>query len=694
VSELGATSRPATLVSVDVLGFSRDTEEARSALTRALDLVSLRLETAADRHEGRVVRQGDDGFVLAFARPDQAIAAADEIAKGPRPPVRVGVHLGPVTIGAGGELQPGDTVEAAEAIQKAAARGVVLVSDIVKRAVKDTELSKRLTKDSVSVRGRGGATVQACELTEPVDIEVVKKQTRRNLAIGAGVTVVAAGLAWGLFGHEIMTIIHPKHDHVAVQNFRTAGAGGAAADFRDGLTDEIDYVLNQGQIPTVARADAESLRGAERKSKVRTFEVGAILDGSVEGDANNLSVKLHIDDPVHQQRIWSHDFTGSGDDLKAQVSSRVIQVLTCSAQALRPGAKETDPAVLALYVKYCDFDVDAAGNPKAQAEEETILRQLTAKAPDFSYGHSTLANFLVSKSQANADPGGAIRQEAGREADKAISADPKNSNGYVARTRLLQSPNWDQREKNLALALSLPAAGYQPPTIYAQMLLEVGRLREAAYYAQRAASLSPWDADEVGLSGLALAEAGKPDDADVALTKSIQIVANDPNVQAWRYHIYQWTGRYDDALKLLADEANRPPILAQEDDLGASRAFNTAMLKGDPASKSAAREAELASVRQDRSHLMVALSHLSALGLVDDAYALAAQNSPSAQSDDVSVLFTPLADGLRRDPRFLALAGKLGLVTYWKAAGHWPDFCGAPGLPYDCKTGATRLAAK
>jgi class 3 adenylate cyclase len=64
------------LVSVDVLGFSRDTEEARSALTRALDLVSLRLETAADRHEGRVVRQGDDGFVLAFARPDQAIASA------------------------------------------------------------------------------------------------------------------------------------------------------------------------------------------------------------------------------------------------------------------------------------------------------------------------------------------------------------------------------------------------------------------------------------------------------------------------------------------------------------------------------------------------------------------------------------------------------------------------------------------
>lgn len=694
MSEQGATSRSANLVSVDVLGFNRDTEEACAALARALDLVSLRLETAADRHEGRIVRQGENGFILSFTRPDQAIEAADEIAKGPRPPVRVGVHQGPVTIDAAGDIQPGDTVEAVEAIQKAAARGVVLVSDLVKRAVKDTELSKRLTKDSVSLRSRGGTALGACELTEPVDIEVVKKQTRRNLAIGAGVTVVAAGLVWALFGHEIMTVVHPKHDHVAVQNFRTSGAGGAAADFRDGLTDEIDYVLNQGQIPTVARADAESLRGADHEAKVRSFEVGAILDGSVEGDANNLSVKLHIDDPVHHRQIWSHDFTGSGDDLKAQVSSRVIQVLTCSAQALRPGAKDSDPDVLALYVKYCDFDVDAAGDAKALASEEAILRQLTAKAPDFSYGHSTLALFLFSKSQIDSAKSAALRQEASAEADKALAADPKNSAAYVARTRLLPPPNWDRREKNLTMALSLPASGYEPPTEYALMLIEVGRLREAAFYAQRAATLRPWDADEVGLSGLALAEAGKPDDADVALTKSIQIVANDPNVQAWRYHIYQWSGRYDDALKILADESNRSPILTQEDDLTASRAFDTAMLKGDAAGKLAAKEAELASVRQDRSHLMVAIGHLSALGLVNDAYTLLSQYPPSAQSDDVSVLFTPLADGLRRDPRFIALAGKLGLIAYWTAGGHWPDFCGGPGLPYNCKIEATRLAAK
>ena len=136
MSERGATSRSATLVSVDVLGFSRDTDEGRAALARALDLVTLRLETAADRHEGQVLRRGEDGFILAFDRPDQAIAAADEIAKGPRPPVRGGVHQGPISVAADGVIAGGETVDSVDAIQKSAAPGVVLVSDTVKRAVK------------------------------------------------------------------------------------------------------------------------------------------------------------------------------------------------------------------------------------------------------------------------------------------------------------------------------------------------------------------------------------------------------------------------------------------------------------------------------------------------------------------------------------------------------------------------------
>jgi TolB-like protein len=506
---------------------------------------------------------------------------------------------------------------------------------------------------------------------------------------------LAAALLIGVvFGRDIYTTLFPKHDHVAVLRLEGRGLSKDMADFADGLTDEIGYVLKQGQIPTVTGKLAETLRGSDRDGQSRRYQVGAILDGTVSGDANLLKISLHIDDPVHRHRVWSHDFQGSGDDLQTQVSSRVINILTCSARALKAGAAVSSPETESLYLKFCDLDSDAASDAAALAEEERVLRELTVKAPQFSYGHSSLALFLFSKSQVDPANTEALRAEAAKEADKALALDARNSDGYAARARLVSSPGWAEREKNLALAVSLPGAGPLTNAIYALMLGEVGRLGDAAVYAQRLASEdTSGDPDYVILIANSLAAQGKDDDADRALTKALEIAPNNPVIQAFRYHMYQWFGRWAEAAPILEDEANRPALLAQEEDLGASRAFINAMVQQDAASKAAARDAEYASVAHDRSHLMAALSHLSALGLVDDAYRLAAQVPPSAQADDLSVLFTPLAVPMRRDPRFIALAGKLGLVSYWSTSGKWPDFCAAADLPYNCRAEAKKLGA-
>ncbi len=63
---------------------------------------------------------------------------------------------------------------------------------------------------------------------------------------------------------------------------------------------------------------------------------------------------------------------------------------------------------------------------------------------------------------------------------------------------------------------------------------------------------------------------------------------------------------------------------------------------------------------------------------------------PARQSDSAFLFFT-LTAPLRRDPRFMQLAARLGLVDYWRSSGHWPDFCADPGLPYNCRTEANRI---
>jgi hypothetical protein len=56
------------------------------------------------------------------------------------------------------------------------------------------------------------------------------------------------------------------------------------------------------------------------------------------------------------------------------------------------------------------------------------------------------------------------------------------------------------------------------------------------------------------------------------------------------------------------------------------------------------------------------------------------------------LLFRPAFAAFRKDPRFMGVAKRIGLVDFWRASGRWPDFCEAPGLPYDCKTEAAKYA--
>ena len=55
-------------------------------------------------------------------------------------------------------------------------------------------------------------------------------------------------------------------------------------------------------------------------------------------------------------------------------------------------------------------------------------------------------------------------------------------------------------------------------------------------------------------------------------------------------------------------------------------------------------------------------------------------------------LFAPSAAAMRRDPRFVGLCAKLGLVDHWRSTGEWPDFAREVAGVYDLRAEAARLA--
>jgi len=113
---------------------------------------------------------------------------------------------------------------------------------------------------------------------------------------------------------------------------------------------------------------------------------------------------------------------------------------------------------------------------------------------------------------------------------------------------------------------------------------------------------------------------------------------------------------------------------------------------GKPADVAKARSLALSAPGGPNSVTKSAIQELSALGLVDDAFSLAARYTPGAAltGADSAFLFYPPTAPMRRDPRFMQLAARIKLVDYWRSSGKWPDFCSDPKLPYNCQAQTAR----
>ncbi len=122
-----STRKLASIVAIDVAGYSRRTEADEDASVRAVAVLREQIGRSARAHGGRVFNTAGDGFMLEFPTASGALGAAEEIARSGDPPVRVGVHVGEVSVTESGDLL-GHGVNVAARIQQMASPGAVLVS--------------------------------------------------------------------------------------------------------------------------------------------------------------------------------------------------------------------------------------------------------------------------------------------------------------------------------------------------------------------------------------------------------------------------------------------------------------------------------------------------------------------------------------------------------------------------------------
>ncbi|HEY2480749.1 MAG TPA: TIR domain-containing protein [Caulobacteraceae bacterium] len=507
--------------------------------------------------------------------------------------------------------------------------------------------------------------------------------SQRSIAMAALIGVLAlAGVTWFAMG---MPGWPQAGEGVAVTPFDTTPGDVSARSVADGAADEIASTL--AKVDMKSRLTDPGLAGPERDAAAVRLGAAFSLGGRVRREGDALHVTLALADARRHDVLWTAEFTrpaAQADALQAQVGNEVASVLHCTVDAGSFGGR-VPPESLSLYLRACDA-VGTEGPEKVR----DLFRQVVTREPGFANAWASLAmTTAMAAGDMTPDLAAAARRDARTAADQALRLDPKAGLAYVAYNIMLGPGHLEERQ-----ALSLKGLSVSPNSAVlnvneGDLLGQAGRGAEAMTYYQRAAFLDPLHPDfTVNLAG-ALASVGRLVEARALLDQVARLWPDFGDVTESRITMEARFGDPGRALALLDDPKSRPDWEAPM--IEKWRRFSEVRRNHDPATTAAYAKDVLADLAAGRSDVNKASRDLVGVGATEAAFGVVTQ-SP-ANTLDTEVLFRPGAEGMRRDPRFMPLAAKLGLVAFWKRTNHWPDFCGTKDRPYDCRAVAAKLGA-
>lgn len=329
--------------------------------------------------------------------------------------------------------------------------------------------------------------------------------------------------------------------------------------------------------------------------------------------------------------------------------------------------------------------------PESDAQALPLLAEATRLRPDdatawgmLSFAHATIIDYAAPDRVATHMR---ASEAAGR---RALRLDPAEPHARLTHVVIrYQLDGWYARERQLrAILRDAPDNVFAMMSLF-QLLQAAGRARESLEWTEKALAQAPMGPGVHARKGLKLWILGRPSEADLLLSRAMQLWPRHPLVWNARLVTLAFTGRSSAALALFASDAVMPPGLAK----GPQTLWRTslpALETRDPAGIARARETCLAIAGNSPGASGSAIMILSALGQLDAAYAVAGRflldrGTPVHQPQPGGTLwndprwrrtqwlFTPAAAAFRADPRYPAFCEALGLTRYWRETGVGPD---------------------
>ncbi len=355
------TSRKlATIIALDVAGFSARTE-ADEARTIA-QIANLRpvIEGIAKAHGGRVFNTAGDGFMLEFASALSGVNAALELADECRPRVRVGVHVGEVSVQPNGDLL-GHGVNVAARLMAKAEPGSTLISSDVCRMIRGPLAERFVSRGPVQL-DKMAETIEIFAPAAPAHVTApptppksapattrVWPRPTPRLAAMIGVPlllVILAVVLWSRSGPSSPATTDTTTASIAVLPFENLSTDKDNAFFAVGIQDEILTRLSKiGALRVISRTSTAHLAARPENVAEIASQLGVtnILEGSVQraGDMVRVNVQLiRADTDAH---LWAEVYDRKLDN----IFSVQTEIATAVADALNAKVTGSEQKALA-----------------------------------------------------------------------------------------------------------------------------------------------------------------------------------------------------------------------------------------------------------------------------------------------------------------------------------------------------------
>lgn len=462
----------------------------------------------------------------------------------------------------------------------------------------------------------------------------------------------------------------PTKPTIALLPFTTVSPDPELRQIASQARDSIAHTFSESGVPlSLMNVPPQGSGGA----------VDFVISGDISRNGEKVLATIRLDETAHGVTVYSERFEASQQDtrdLPERIGAQMAGNLTWNfPMLLLDRRKPLDPALLADLLQN-DFTSDPL-------QSYQKAKRVVAKAPNLQVTQLALAFdaafVLIDLPREERDEAVA---EARRAADRAIELGPKFGDAYSPWCMLHSETLLAECEDRLRAARKVDPDAPFLNTFLSHLLRSVGRTEESLELARLAHSHDVYVPTKMAWILKGLEFAGEREHAQTLYERGVRWW---PEYQPmlFRNRLFGLIDRGDfEAIQQLEHDAGVVNFMPRYQDSNAL----AAALK----SKSIPAGRRACSATDDYFLALRCMVALAILGDQDGAYAIADKLYPrrigrsqaeteriwldEPEAASTEFVTSPAAAPMRRDPRFLQLAERVGLLRYW-GSGRLPDFC-------------------